>query len=120
MTITSTPTSAGLPPPPFRSVIPSWRGPTFTLKVVKASILKYGQGKPVFQPVAQMFMDITETTANVEHVHAAICSRWSHDYKLVSIDGLQMEDSPAAQSMQSTSYPLVLYNCWYHSGSLQV
>ena len=94
MTVSSTPTSAGLPPA-VRSVIPSRRGPTFTLKVVKASMLKYGQGKPVFQPVAQMFVDITETTANVEHVHAAICSRWGEDYKLVSIDGLQTEDSPA-------------------------
>ena len=36
MTVSSTPTSAGLPPA-FRSVIPSRRGPTFTLKVVKAS-----------------------------------------------------------------------------------
>ena len=114
LTVTSMPTSA------FRSVIPSWRGLTFTLKVVTASMLKYGQGKPVFQPVAQMFVDITETTANVEQVHASISSHWGYDYKLASIDGLQIEDSPATQSMQCTSYLLVFYKLlvsfWFSAG----
>ena len=65
-------------------------------------MLKYGQRKPVFQPVAQMFVDITETTANVEHIHAAISSCWGDNYLLVSVDGLQIEDSLATQSMQVT------------------
>ena len=53
---TSTPTA-------FRSVIASRKGATYNLKVVKAEMTK---GKVAFQPVNQTYIDLVESTANVE------------------------------------------------------
>lgn len=97
MTVT-TPTSGPLPPPVFKSVISTRKGPAVTLKVVKASLLKYERGKPMFQPLTQMFLDLTDATANPEYIQATISSQWGPEYTIVSNDGLEIEDSPATRS----------------------
>ena len=40
-------------------------------------------------PCSSLHQDTTETTANVERIHAAICSCRGHDYLLVRLLKLQ-------------------------------
>ena len=55
-------------------------------------------GKPEFKQMGQLFIDITEGTANVEYVHASVVqNKWGPDYILVTVDGLQLHDSPGTK-----------------------
>ena len=99
ISVTSTPNPTSLPPPTFRSVTATRRGPSFSLKVVKASMQRQGRGKPEFQATSQTYVELTEATANIEHILGVICSRWGSEYTLVTNDGLEIEDSTATQCM---------------------
>ena len=100
VSVTSIPTpTSSLPPPTFRSVTATRRGPTFSLKVVKATMQRQGRGKAEFQPTSQTYLELTEATANVEHILGVISSRWGAEYTLVTNDGLEIEDSTATQGM---------------------
>jgi len=99
ISVTSTHNSTPLPPPTFRSVTATRRGPSFSLKVVKARVQRQGWGKPEFQPTSQTYVELTEATANVEHILGVISSRWGPEYTLVTNDGLEIEDSTATQGM---------------------
>lgn len=90
----SSATSSGSPL--FRSVIAPKRVPSFNLKVVKAKMFKNGR-KTEFQPIHQTFIELVDSTANVEHILAIIRRRWGPDYILVTQDGLPLEDAPATQ-----------------------
>ena len=80
----------------FRSIIAPKRAPSFNLKVVKAKMSKNGK-KIDFQPIHQTFIELVDSTANVEHILAIIRRRWGSDYMLVTQDGLPLEDAPATQ-----------------------
>lgn len=88
--------SSSLPSPFFRSVIAPKRVPSFNLKVVKAKMHRNGR-KTEFQPIHQTFIELVDSTANVEHILAIIRRRWGPDYILVTQDGLPLEDAPATQ-----------------------
>ena len=99
VTVCSTPTTS-LPPPSFRSVIPQ-RKSSFSLKIVKARISSKpkGNSKPVFQPLGQMYVDITDSTANLQYIHGCIQNQWGDEFTIATNDGLELEDSPATQGM---------------------
>lgn len=80
----------------FRFVIAPKRAPSFNLKVIKAKMFKSGK-KIDFQPIHQTFIELVDSTANVEHILAIIRRRWGPDYMLVTQDGLPLEDAPATQ-----------------------
>ena len=84
----------------FRSVIASKRVQTFNLKLVKARMSRIGR-KTEFQPLHQTFIELIDTTANVEHILAIARRQWGLDYILVTQDGLQIEDSPATQGIDN-------------------
>ena len=104
-TVSSTPMGSsllGLPatstvtPPSFRSVLASRRLPSFSLKILKAMIRR-GRGKADFAPSSQTYIELVDTTANLEHIMGVIRNRWGSEYVLVTNDGLELEDSPATQ-----------------------
>ena len=108
VTVASTHHSSTLPPPVFRSVTAPRRGATFSLKVVKATILRKGRGKPEFQASSQMYIELTEATAYLDHIVELIRKRWGAEYILVTNDGIELEDSPATQGRRCSDAVLAL------------
>lgn len=49
-------------------------------------------GKMVFTPEAQMHLDITESTVSVERVTREVQQRQGKQYRIVTADGLELED----------------------------
>lgn len=101
LTVSSTNHSSmpSLPPPSFRSVTAPKRVASFSLKVVKATMCRQGKRKAEFQPISQTYLELVESTANLEHILSIIQKRWGTEYTLVTSDGLPLEDSPATQGL---------------------
>ena len=78
-------------------IVPT-RVPSFSFKVIKADVHRIGK-KIDFQPQSQIFIDLVDSTANVDGV---VQRRWGSDYILVTQDGLQLEESPATQGSYSS------------------
>jgi len=88
------------PPPTFKSVIPKpscSKEQTVSVKVIRAIMDASRSGKTEFTPEAQMHLDITESTANVEHVTREVQQRWGEQYRIVTADGLELEDCEGTQ-----------------------
>ena len=66
------------------------------MKITKALLTKRGR-KPEFTPTGQLYIEITDSTSNIEHVLEKIQNKWGQDYLLVTSDGLKLEDSPATR-----------------------
>lgn len=82
-------------PPHFKSVIPkASKGQSHALRVVRAKMEWSRTGKVAFTTETQMYIDITEHTANVEYV---MRDRWGDNYVLVTVDGLELHDSDGAK-----------------------
>ncbi len=47
----------------------------------------------------QLYIDISEHTANVEHILREARGRWGDNYVLVTIDGLELQDSEGTKGM---------------------
>ena len=109
-------------PPLFRLVVaPRRTSPSFNLKVVKAEIIRKGR-KIEFKGKQQTFIEIVDSTANVEHISGVVRRRWGSDYVIVTQDGLELEDAPATQG---THYYIIIYGHsnpalqGYHFGNAQ-
>ena len=50
-----------------------------------------------FQAIRQTFIEVIESTANVEFIKAIARQRWGTEYELVTQDGLIIDNSPATQ-----------------------
>lgn len=89
---------SSLPPAPmFRSVIAS-KKVTFSLKVLKARMVMTRKGKkPEFETTGQMYVDLTDSTANISHIRGKIQEQWGAEYTIVTTEGLEIEDSSATQ-----------------------
>ena len=85
-------------PPSFHSVIATRKVPSFSLKVVKAS-MTWGRNKPNLQSISQTYTEICEGTANLKHILSIVQRRWGSEYILVMADGLPLEDLPATQGL---------------------
>ena len=98
-TLSSLPSTSSLPPPSFRSVIAPKRCPSFTLKILKACvIMKNGRRKlDVGCDAKQTFIELVESTANLEHILPIVQKRWGPEYRIVTNDAIELEDSPATQ-----------------------
>ena len=123
VTVSSTAQSSGIgasasynsapPPPAFRSVVPkhsSSKGPTVSVKVIRATMESFRAGKTEFSQEAQMHIDISESTANVEHVTKEVQQRWGEKYIIVTADGLQLEDCEGTQGNLSDFFMSVESN----------
>ena len=81
-----------------RQLVPvSRKGNTINVKVTQATMKRLPNGKHEFTNTGQAFVDVTESTANVDYITNAIQRRWGSDYQLVTADGLQLEDSSGTQ-----------------------
>ena len=90
-----------LPPPPiYRSITAPKKAPVVTIKVVKAKmkLSKRGStGNPEFDSPSQMYVELTEATANITHVTELVRNQWGTEYTVVSAEGIEMADSTATQ-----------------------
>ena len=67
-----------------------------SVKIIHASMKWLVNGKLDFVPHNQTFVDITEATANVNYITAAVQRRWGSDHSVTS-DSLQLDDSSGTQ-----------------------
>lgn len=87
-------------PPAFHSVIrKSSNEAKFSTKIVKARMSYSRNGKVDFTTLAQMLIDLTESTANVNYILDEVHQRWGDDYSIVTIDGLVLEDCEGNRGM---------------------
>ena len=93
------PAAAGHGPPTFRSVIAPRKVPASLIKIMKANMAaaKKPGGKPDFQCTGQMYIELTEPTANVGQVCEAVRRQWGSEYTVVSVEGLEIDDTLATQ-----------------------
>jgi len=68
-------------------------GSSVNIKVVKASMTRLPTGKLEFAKLGQTFIDVDESTANVDHISGFIREKWGDDQVLVTADGLKIDDS---------------------------
>ena len=54
-------------------------------------------GKPDFTYTGQLYIELTESTANVAQVCEAVRRQWGTEYTVVSTEGLEIDDSLATQ-----------------------
>jgi hypothetical protein len=109
-TLSSTPSVSKLPAPQFRSVVLSAsKKSTHRLKVIKATLTWQGK-KPVFTSDMSGYIDLQESTANVENVLSEVRKKWGSSYIIVNNDGLQIEDSSATQGLAFWKAPRI--NIW--------
>lgn len=87
--------------PQFHSVIgkktSQTASPGAKVKVVKAAI-EWGENKPIFHKLQQIFVEVDESTATVEHVKQQIQKHWGDSYTLVTADGLELDSDSAAEA----------------------
>lgn len=91
--------ASALPPPPIYRSVTAPKRVAITVKVVKArmKMLKKGSGNPEFESLSQMYIELTEATANITHVTEMVCKQWGTEYNVVSAEGIEIADSSATQ-----------------------
>ena len=67
------------------------------LQIMKAEMSK-SRGKTRFDVSSTYFVDVTPTQANVSYINEAIRKHWGGDYKIMTADGNNLEDSEATRS----------------------
>ena len=80
---------------------------TFCLKVVRARITEFINNRPNYQKLGQIFIDITEATANIFHVTAAAQWQFGDNHVIVTADGLEVK--------LSTGMQRILHAYWFLS-----
>ena len=81
----------------YKPIFSAKKEPTVSVKVVQAQLTRSSSGKAEFQRQGQLFIDVTEATANVPYISSAIQKKWGNDYLLVTVDGLEIKDSAGTQ-----------------------
>ena len=76
------------------------------VKVIQATMKRLSSGKCEFVHLGQTFVDVIESTANVNYIKSVVQNRWGSNYILVTADGLEIEDSSGTQGsyIQSCMY----------------
>ena len=82
-------------PYPYRPFFHHSKSQTVNVKV-GASLHETTCEWKVCEP-QQTFVDVTESTSNVNYVRNAVQKRWGEEYTLVTADGLEIEDSSGTQ-----------------------
>ncbi len=54
-------------------------------------------GKAEYTPENQVFVDVTEATANLNYITSVVQRKWGEEYSLVTCDGLKVDDSSGTQ-----------------------
>ena len=80
----------------FQSIIPkrsNLSATRYSLKVVKATMNRGGNGKAIFNSMEQIYIDLTEKTASAVTIKSAVQEEWGDGYTVVTADGLEVRDS---------------------------
>ena len=77
------------------------------IQVFRAKATKSPKGKVVYKEISQFFVKVSESTANVQFILSSLPKNWGKGFKLVTSDGLAINDSPGTQG---TFISLNLYN----------
>lgn len=56
-----------------------------------------GRRKPDFMTTGQTYIELVDSTANVDYIVGVINQRWGSGYTIVTSDGVPLEDSPTTQ-----------------------
>lgn len=91
--------SVGRSYPGFTSVVRRASSATFNLKIVRARISHFSGGRPSFEKQGQMFLELSEATANQAFVLDAVQREWGEDFVVVTADGLEISNSPGTQGL---------------------
>lgn len=67
------------------------------MRVIQADLSFDDSKKPTFTKIGQVFIDVTEATANVAYVTSVIHQTFGSNYVLVTGDGLKINDSAGTQ-----------------------
>ena len=99
--------------PGFSSVVNQFggrrQGSGLTLKVIQARIMgRARNGRPSFQVLDQIFLDVAEATANVHHISALVKREFGEDHVVVTADGLEVRDSSGTQGTHRYCTTLIL------------
>lgn len=60
-------------------------------------MLKSGKGKPSFDCVKTFFLELKTDQVNLSYISDFIRQKWGEDYTIVTIEGVELEDSPVTQ-----------------------
>lgn len=63
------------------------------VRILHGHVVDVIKGKIELGSNEQYFVDVTETTANVEYITACVKSKWGNDHILVTKNGLPLPDS---------------------------
>lgn len=83
--------------PAYKPIFSGKKGASVSVKVVQSSISKLSSGKLDFEKLGQTFVEVNESTANVDFITTCVQRKWGYDYVLVTNDGLRVEDSAGTQ-----------------------
>lgn len=72
---------------------------TQTLKIAVANITQFDGDKPLFEKRDQVFVSITETSANQPNILAAVQEQLGNEFVIVSADGFEVKESSGTQGM---------------------
>ena len=67
------------------------------VKIVQAEMSVDEFRKPAFNKLGQVFIDLSETTANINYVSSVVQQKFGIDYIVVTADGLKVDDSSGTQ-----------------------
>ena len=87
------------PIPAFRSVTAHRQtgGKSVSVKIVQSRLSFTESGKPTFEKIGQMFVDVGEGTATVPYIQSTMRAEFGSNYTLVTNDGLELHDSAGTQ-----------------------
>ena len=93
------PSIATTPIPAFRSVTAHRQtgGKSVSVKIVQSRLSFTESGKPTFEKIGQMFIDVGEGTATVPYIQSTMRAEFGSNYTLVTNDGLELHDSAGTQ-----------------------
>lgn len=94
-----TPVTASHGRPIFHSV--SSRKTGTRVKVVRAHLSYAQNGKPIFNSVDVIFVDVHEDNADLPAMLRLVREQFGPDYIIVSNDGLEIKDGPGTRGMYS-------------------
>ena len=67
------------------------------VKVIQADMVHKENKKVEFHKLGQVFIDVTEGTANINYISSVVQQKFGIDYVVVTADGLKIEDSSGTQ-----------------------
>ena len=83
--------------PHFRKNVPQ----QCNVNIVRAELEWCLSGKPKFTPLEQLFITVTDASANINYILSVVQRKWGGDQVLVTgRDGLKIEDSSGTQGIQ--------------------